>query len=271
MMIGPRTSPPIRFACALAFLAVATMTLGASGCPLFPDADEDDAGDGGQNSGPPAADVDIGGATGATWKLSYADTIQVTLYEGGKAASTKLKASQGGLVSLLGNTVDLTAFCWRTDTVCPSQVLTSKTSVIQPQGSPNHFVIGFNRRGPLAGVNQSGLIGALDYRDLNIPLGGASNGASDPCALVKGSAILATAAPAASVNVDAGVDAGVDSGLEADAGVSDGGNTAERAVTLRGQVTLGFSGSCFSFTTGGAVGPNAVVSLSTTFAGVRLD
>jgi hypothetical protein len=257
----------IRIAYAPALLAVALLTQGASGCPLFPD--EGNAGDAGQTGGVIAADVDIGGAEGATWKLSYADTLQVTLYEGGKAASIKVKASQAGLVSLLGNTVDLTAFCWHTDTVCPSQVLTSKTSVIQPQGSPNHFVIGFNRRGPLVGVNQSGLIGALDYRDLNIPLGGASNGTKDPCALVKGSAILATAAPAPSASLDAGADSG--SPHDAGVGDSDSGSPAERAVTLKGQVTLGFNGNCFSLSTGGAIGPNAVISLSTTFAGVRLN
>jgi len=253
-----------RCALLLSILAAAVASIGASSCPLFAQQDDDDDSDGGGGS-TGAVEVDIGGPQGAAWALTYDDAIQVTLRRGGQQGSALIKASSGGLVSVLGNTIDLTSFCWSTDAVCPHQVLTTKTSVVQPAGSPDRFVIGFARRGPLSGVNQVGLIGALDRRDLNVPLGGAAGYKGDPCTLIAGSAVLATAAPAAAAG-DAGVDTGVD------AGTGDGGAaTTERAVTLRGRVNLIFGGTCLSLSTGGSVDPSATVTLSMSFNGVRLD
>lgn len=252
---------------ALALAALASLLLGADGgCPLFASAETSggtvSGGSAGGGSGS-GAEIDLGGAAGASWQLTYGDQLQVTLRDGGKVASTSIKRATGGLVHLLGNTIDLTTFCWRTDAVCPSQVLTSKTSVVQPSNLGGRFVIGFARRGPLAGVKLAGLVGKLDRWDLTIPLGGAANGKADPCTLVLGSTILATASPGVTATVDAGADAGAKDG---------GAPSQERATRLTGRVTLGFKGTCFLLGAGsGAVDPTATIELSNGFSGVRLD
>jgi hypothetical protein len=248
---------------ALAVSALAGLLLGADGgCPLFASADTPGgtvSGGGSEGGSGGGADIDLGGVKGATWKLTYGDQLLVTLRQGGQVASTSVKRATGGMVHLLGNTVDLTTFCWRTDAVCPSQVLTGKTSVVQPSNLDGRFVIGFARRGPLAGVQLAGLVGKLESWDLTIPLGGAANGKSDPCTLVMGSTILATASPSSSTTVDAG----------AKGGTADGG---ARATSLKGRVTLGFKGTCFLLGAGsGAVDSSATIELSSGFSGLRLD
>lgn len=234
----------------IVLLCCALLWAGADGCPLTMNVGDNGASPGGTSE---QDGLDLGGPNGAVWKLSYDDETLVTLRHGG-AVAAKLVGSTDGPVSLAGNTLELASFCWRTDVVCPRQVLTSQTVVAQPQGAFSTLYLGFNPRGPLAALakQQNVLEGRLDQHDLTVPLGLAQK--SDPCTLWNGSAILATAYVEAETEAEAGTD----------------GEDVEipRAATMKGKVTVVYSGTCLNLS-GNAVYPEAAVELSADFSASR--
>jgi hypothetical protein len=219
----------------LLVLLALTMLIGADGCPFS----TNDSTTG--TTGTTGTAMDVGGTQGAIWNLSFASEILVTLRSGTKIASKS--ATTTAPVQLLGSTLSLADFCWRTDVVCPQQVLPAQTMLIQPSSTPGALVAGFNRRGPLeALVKEAGLVGQVDGKELTVPLnvGGAAAGW---CGLAASSKVLASASASSG------------SGSQADA--------------LQGRVTVVYSGSCVDIGGTGAIDPTATVDLGASFTGKR--
>jgi hypothetical protein len=217
-----RIFPPL----ALLFL------LGADGCPLT----MGDSSSSGTSSS--SSSLDLGGQNGATWQLTYETEVLVTLrLSSGQAAAQKVPLGSG-VATLLGSAVSVSDLCFRTDMVCPQAVLPQQTGIQQP--STGSVLVGFNRRGPLAGVGDNGLAGSLSGQDLTVPLN-VSQAAQGMCAFNSGSTVLASAYAADAI----------------------------RADTLQGRVIVVYSGLCASL--GGAVLPaDSRIELSVGFAGKRL-
>lgn len=207
--------------------------MGADGCPL--------------TTNPPAAGgssgtvpgIDIGGSSGALWELTYASDMRVTLRSGTQSASTSVVPATNSVASVLGRTIDLSSFCWRVDVVCPHQVLTTQTVVVQST-TTDQFVVGFNRKGPLTAVADAGLLGTLQGSDLTVPLG--MQAGADPCTLAAGSAVSASASvPTGETLADA----------------------------MEGLVTLRYSGECVTLGGNGALYTTDQVELTVRFTGTR--
>jgi hypothetical protein len=209
------------------------LLLGADGCPLT-------VGDSSSPSGTSSSSssLDVGGQNGATWQLTYETDVLITLrLSSGQAAAQKVPLGSG-IATLLGSAISVSDLCFRTDMVCPQAVLPVQTGIQQP--STGGVLVGFNRRGPLAGVGDTGLTGSLSGQDLTVPLnvGQATQGM---CAFASGSTVLASAYAA----------------------------NATRADTLQGRVIVVYSGLCA--TLAGAVVPaDSLLELSVGFAGKRL-
>ena len=153
----------------------------------------------------------------------------------------------GEPVSLLSRSVDRRSFCWRVDAVCPEQVLSAQTTVVQ---SGSQVLVAFNRKGPLSSLDQQGLSGAVAGSQLSVPLGMVPR-PGDPCTLGQGSAIHATAATAGSAGAD--------------------GGAAARSVAeaLQGEITLIYAGQCFTLGGSGALYDDDRVELSMRFSATR--
>jgi hypothetical protein len=184
--------------------------------------------------------VDVEG----TWTIDYDDQFKVTLRTSGGQADTAFVRPGDAPVALLSRTVDLTSFCWRIDVICPEQVMLAQTVVAQ---SSSQLLVAFNRKGPLSSLNQQGLVGALAGTQVSVPLGMVPQ-KSDPCTLAQGSAIHATATAAG--------------------GQADGGVVA-KAESMKGEVTLLYSGQCFALGGSGALYEDDWVEVSMRFTARR--
>jgi len=185
--------------------------------------------------------VDVGGSSGALWQVLFEEEVLVTVKQGQDAASKKVKISSGS-VELLGGTVDVASFCWRTDVACPQQVLPTTAMGSQLASSNTSVLISYKRRGPLYELNQQGLAGVLQGKELPVPLtvGAAQSGI---CGLQTGSAVLGTAYATS--------------------------GSGARADTLQGRSTVVYTGSCFNLGGSGALESDARIELSVGFAAKR--
>jgi hypothetical protein len=221
---------------ALAVLALIPLALcvlaGGDGCPITLNPPSSGGGGG---SGGAAAAVDVQG----TWALEYDDQVKVTLRTSTGQTSSAFVRPGGAPVALIDRTVDVTSFCWRVDVVCPEQVMLSQTVVAQ---SDSQLLVAFNRKGPLSTLDQQGLVGTLAGTQLSVPMGMVPQ-KSDPCTLVQGSAIHATATAAAAQ--------------------PDGGTP--RAESIEGEVTLRYSGQCFALGGSGALYADDLIEVSMRF------
>ena len=227
-------------------LSAFAMLLGADSCPLR-------LGDG--TTSPSASSgtaLDLGGTQGATWTVTSERLLTATLRSAGRVAAKTTELSPG-VVTLLGQTIDVGSLCWRNDVVCPQQVLPAALPLVQPEGSSARPVLGFNRRGPLARWPAgTGLAALLDGRELSAQLASGS-AAEGPCALGPASMILATAEdgdPSASVTGDAGAQ-------------------ARRTTRLRGRITVAYDGGCVSYGGSGLVEAGSSLELSVGFTATR--
>ncbi|MBW2730783.1 MAG: hypothetical protein JRH20_00230 [Deltaproteobacteria bacterium] len=187
--------------------------------------------------------LDVGGVQGASWKVSADRTLTVRLHADGEEASATVEA-ESGYVTLLGRTIAIADFCWRTDTICPHQVLLDATITKQPFGD-GRTLVSFNRRGPLAELfDREALEGHLVGNDLAVPLavGGAGQGT---CGLLASSGVLATAR----------------------ATMAGEGTMAD---SLEGRVTVAFTGLCFSLGGQGDLLPGDTLMISAAFVADRL-
>jgi hypothetical protein len=144
----------------LLLCAMLVVLMGNSKCPL----EEQNT----EGTGTLLPGVDVGGVSGAAWTLSYDKNLVVTLRSGGKVASDTVALGRHS-VTLLDRTIRVGDFCWRTDTICPQQVLPALTTILQP--TDNQVMLDFIRRGPLAGfAPDARLLGTLDGSELSVPL-----------------------------------------------------------------------------------------------------
>jgi hypothetical protein len=171
--------------------------------------------------------MDLGGTNGALWRFEFEDQVLVALRtSSGTAAKT---APQSGVADPLGSPIDLSTFCFRSDVVCPQQVLPSPVALLQPSITAGTFLIDFNRRGPLATLrNATGLAGQLSGAGISVPLG-TGEVATDLCSLGASSMLLGTAAAT--------------------------GGDGTRADFIQGRLTVSYDGTCMNL--GGAAGMEA--------------
>lgn len=226
--------------------------LGAADCPLQVGTS---AGQPGSTATGGGGAIDLGGTRGALWVADSDRSLTVTLQSGKKVSTAKAEAGKAS-VQLGGQLIALADFCWRTDVVCPHQVLPEKLGLAQL--SSGALLVGFNRRGPLAELRgQKGLVGRLDGNDIIVPLA-VSGAARGFCALGKDSAVVASAFIEQT---------SVSSGSSSDAGAS---RPAHRAPRLQGRITVTYSGSCV--VAGGSASallPTDTLRLSSSFTARR--
>jgi hypothetical protein len=208
------------------------LLVGADGCPLTTNPGDPAA------TGSPTSQLDLGGPNGAIWTLSYEPELEVTLRTGNQVATQKVTSDTP--LTLAGGTLDLASFCWRVDVICPHQVLAAQTVLVQP--AAGQFLVSYNRKGPLASLTQAGLVGVLDGQQLSIPLGMTPNTA-DPCTLGIGSAVHATATTTS--------------------------DQPDTAGTLRGKVTVRYSGECVTLGGSGGLYATDLLELGVLFDGQR--
>lgn len=220
-------------------LAVLTLLLlhplltAADGCPITLGTGSGSGSGSGGGSGSGS-----GAALQGNWRLTYASTSRATLRSGTQTASANLTPSDGP-TALLGRTLHLRTFCWRTDVVCPEQVLPTKTVIASSSSDTDQVVVSFNRKGPLTYVKQQGLVGDLDGDELDIPLG-MNKSKTDPCTLAVGSAVVATASASAEDDSD--------------------------PDTLSGLVTVRYGGTCVSLGGNGAAYDSDELEIATQFS-----
>ncbi len=207
---------------------LALLCMGTDQCPLI-----NSSSDAAEESPPGDSDtLNLGGAQGALWRVAFEPEILVTLGADGEAFSQTVQLSEGQF-TLQGQTIDVANFCWRTDTICPHQVLPQETMIIQSEQSPRHILIGFNRQGPLSFLNKYvGLNGQIDGRALSIPLAVGEAGQGQ-CGLGQTSAILATALSVENDDLD--------------------------AMFIQGRIALTYTGLCFNL--GGSAAMENAMSL----------
>lgn len=208
------------------------LLVGAEGCPLTTNPGDPDP------TASPTSLLDLGGPNGAIWTLSYEPKFEVTLRTGNQVATQQVTTDVP--LTLGGRTLDLASFCWRVDVICPNQVLATQTVLVQPNAS--QFLVSYNRKGPLASLTQQGLLGVLDGQQLSIPLGMTPN-AADPCTLGIGSAVHATATTPS--------------------------DQPDQAGTLRGKVTVRYSGECVMLGGSGGLYATDILELGVLFDGQR--
>lgn len=183
--------------------------------------------------------LDVGGPAGAAWRVSADRTLTVRLRAEGQVASTTIEA-EAGSVTLLGRTISIANFCWRTDAICPHQVLLDSTVTQQPFGD-GRILVSFNKRGPLAELfDRNALEGLLTGRDVAVPLA-VGYAVEGTCGLLASSGVLATAR----------------STVDGQSGLAD---------RLEGRVTVSFTGGCV-----GELLPEDSLELSAAFTADRLQ
>lgn len=212
------------------------LSMGAGECPLAsPGANE--------AAESPSADpntLNVGGAEGALWRVTFDPEILVTLRAGQETVSQPVPLGEG-LMTIAGQSIDVANFCWRTDTICPHQVLPAETMIIQRTPS-RQILIGFNRHGPLASLKLNGLAGQLDGRALSVPLA-VGDATAGYCGLGQTSELIATAHPE-----------------EGD---------ALNATSIEGRVALTYTGLCFNLGGSAAVENSLFLELSMKFTAAR--
>lgn len=124
--------------------------------------------------------IDVGGAAGAKWAVSYGTTMEVTV-KGAAGVVNKytLPMGAGGTFEVAGVKVDLKEMCARGEVACPQDVFPAEVTMTQP-GQDLHFLyVNFNRKGPLMTAQPTTLVGNVDSDDdFSIALGvtGATTG-----------------------------------------------------------------------------------------------
>lgn len=234
----------------LVVLLAGTMLAGADDCPLQVGTGTTPvpAGDGG--TGDLKNTVDIGGAAGAYWTVTFSAGVVVTARTTTKV-DTQQATTTGSAVTVLDSMVYVAGVCQRTDALCPHQVLPSPLAIIQTGGAPAKPYVGFNRKGPLEVRKKDvALVGSLTGYQLDVPLETASLDAAkgQACALQTGSAIRATAG-----------------GMS----TSTTGGASNKATSLQGTLTLVYKGECINLGAGSAVQPGTTVELSASFVASR--
>lgn len=188
--------------------------------------------------------VDVGGAAGAEWDLTYSGSMEVVVKNGAALVATEqILRAVGGTFDVDGITVDLQQLCQRSDVACPDEVFPPRVTMTQPGNELHLLKVEFNKEGPLGELAETTLVGNVDSDfDFSIALGiGAA--AAPPCGLL--SVSYATGA------------------IEHD------GDDPPRGSSLAGEIVTAYTGGCLVSGDGGAVGGGLTVELRLPFTGTR--
>lgn len=188
--------------------------------------------------------IDVGGTAGAKWTVTYQDTMEVVVKNGGAVLAThSFAAATGGTFDLEGTTIDLTNLCQRSDVACPNEVFPHEVTMTQPGNKLHLLYVSFNKEGPLGDLSQATLLGNVDSDDdfsIALGIGAATNGV---CGLL--SASYATG------HID-----------------GDGGDPP-LGTSLSGDIVTVYTGGCLLVGTSGTAGAGLTIEVRIPFSATR--
>lgn len=189
--------------------------------------------------------IDVGGTLGATWDLQYEKTMDVVVKRAGVVVSNYTVAvGAGGTIDLEGATIDMDAYCNRTDVVCPYDVFPETVRMTQPGNNRHLLYIDYTAKGPLAGAQDVRLYGNVDSDDdFSIALGvnGATGGV---CGL------LGFSYASGHIN-------------------GDGDPVSPKGISLAGDIVTAYGAGCLLVGTSAGAGAGVEVELNIPFTGLR--
>jgi hypothetical protein len=117
--------------------------------------------------------IDVGGAEGAPWTITYSDVVTVKVKNAAGAVVTKtVSLAAGGVFDVEGVEVNLTDLCAREDVACPSEVFPKEVMMTQPGSKLHLLYVTYNPVGPLKELQEVTLLGNVDSDfDFSIALG----------------------------------------------------------------------------------------------------
>lgn len=225
-----------RFATGVLMLASALMLLGATkgGC-----------GEGLDNrKGEPG--IDVGGKTGAHWKVEYSNQLEIIVKKAGAVVSTtSYSLAAGGEIDMEGIKVDLAELCARDDVACPHEVFPKEVLMTQPGSELHLLYVTYNPAGPLQDLTEKTLLGNVDSDDdfsIALGIGAAAKGT---CGLL--------AVSYATGHID-----------------NDGGDPPS-GIQMKGDIVTAYTGGCVLLGSQGSAGAGLTVEVRLPFNATRVD
>lgn len=105
--------------------------------------------------------VDVGGKQGAWWMVSNDDTMTVMIRGAAGEISRSSVRTTSGSFTLGSVSIDVEQLCARMDIVCPKDVFPPEIMLTQPQNDHHILFATYSRKGPLAAVSDSTLLGSM--------------------------------------------------------------------------------------------------------------
>jgi hypothetical protein len=192
--------------------------------------------------------IDVGGVSGASWSVSYQDTVEVIVKNAGGVISTQnISLAAGGTFDVGGIKVNLTELCARPDVACPNEIFPHQVKMTQPGKDLHLLYVNFNKVGPLENLEQTTLLGNVDSDfDFSIALG-IQGAAVGTCGL------LAVSYATGHIDHDAAA-----------------AGEAPKGTSLDGDIVTAYHGGCIIPTSSGTVAGGITVELRVPFKGQRL-
>lgn len=200
---------------------------------------------GGNEPGIPG--IDVGGPTGADWKVTYGDTMHIVVKKAGAVVATHdLSRIAGGSFDVDGVTLNLSDICKRSDVACPEEVFPDTVRMTQPGAQRHLLYVNFNKEGPLGGLKETTLLGNVDSnQDFKIELG-------IKAALLGTCGLLGVSYANGHIEADS--------------------NDPEKGVDLaHSHIVTAYSGGCILLGQGGGAGAGITVEFKIPFSAQRLN
>jgi hypothetical protein len=189
--------------------------------------------------------LDVGGLTGATWRVTFQDPIRVTVKGAAGTVSAADLQMGGGQFKVGEATIELKGLCGRQDFVCPQHVFPLEVTMTQSDELLHMLRVTVNPRGPLRLLPQPALLGNVDSRHAFAVLLGAGVAGMGNCGLLGLSTARGTITPDP--------------------------KDPKRGVALSGKVLVSYTGACVVLgNTVGATGAGLDVDLEVPFSAARL-
>lgn len=157
----------------LLYLALASAVTASAGC-----------GPQGLNNVPIVPGLELGGAAGAKWRITFKDPVKITVTGAAGTVSAADLSMNSGSFKVEQATIQLPALCSRSDFVCPQNVFPLEVTVTQPDPMLHMLRVGINPKGPLALLPEPTLIGNVDSLDGFALLLGVTATGVGPCGLL---------------------------------------------------------------------------------------
>jgi len=191
--------------------------------------------------------ADVGGKTGALWKVKYSDKMEVKIKSAaGGVVTENIAIATGGVFDYEGTQIDLTQLCEREDVACPDEVFPAEVKMTQPGNNMHLLYVSFNKEGPLGDLQDATLLGNVDSDfDFSIALGiGAA--AAGTCGLLGVSYATGHITTSGTEGVPVG-------------------------KQLSGNIVVSYSGGCVLVGTGGAAAAGGTLELRIPFDAERVQ